>query len=281
MLKNLQDTSKKLLIIGPHPDDIEFSTGRLILKRNAKNTTVICMTDGRKGQDGTEINKILPEDQYAKIRIKETKIALTQLGIQNPIFLNLPDQEIIKNPYVIDRLYLIIEEINPDYVLIPPYEGAHPDHDGAHLFTVIALTNIKFPVQNIIEYGSYNYFNGVFTIQEFIPSSTKPEYLIPTPNEQKTWLNVMKSFKSQKNQQEHYIPKSKHEIFRIKPNYDYTKLPYETETANIIRSLLPQKISKHILSKKDKMFYETWECNINPNDIKAKLHNHMQNYKDE
>jgi len=278
LISKLLDTSIRILIVGAHPDDIEFSTGRLILKRNAINVHTLCLTDGRKGQEGTVKEKI-PEEDYVEIRISETKKAQERLGIkkENMYFFHAPDQSLVNNPYIIDRLFLLIKKINPELILIHPFEGAHPDHDAAHLSSMIAAKNYGFDVNNIIEFGSYNNYGGRFRVQEFIPMNSFEEKLLPGSNIQKEWNKMMTLFKSQINQQKDYIPKSHYEIFRRLPNYDYSSLPYSRKNSKIIRHLM-YPLARALLSKKDKLFYETWTSKINPNDVQKLLNMHKINY---
>jgi len=282
LLAKLINPVNKILIVGAHPDDVEFSTGRLILRRKGKNTFAICMTDGYKGQEGTPVKKIISENEYVKLRVKESTRALKEFNIDlnNMFFMGCPDQDLVSNPYIIDKIFMLIRKIKPDFVLIPPWEGAHPDHDATHLFMRVALQNLNFGKDKIIEYGSYNNFGGRFNIQEFIPKNTKNNNFIPTPNEQKRWNNIMRTFKSQINQQKYYIPMSKSENYRFLPDYDYKKLPYESKQSEIIRQIINPiyPVVKKILPKKDKLFYETWESNINPNTIKRKLDLYVKHY---
>ncbi len=278
----LSDPANKILVVGPHPDDCEFSTGRLIMRRKGKNTFVICMTDGRKGQEGTP-GKVIPESEYAKLRIRESTKALSELHIElgNAFFFELPDQEIVTNPYIIDKLAMVFRKVKPDFILIPPWEGAHPDHDACHLFSIVAIKNLDFPLEKVIEYGSYNNYQGSFRVQEFIPSDSKEFRLKPSPNEQERWNNIMKVFKSQINQQVHYIPRSMFEVFRQVPKYDYSKLPYGNKQSEIIRDLFSPiyPIARKLIPKKDKLFYETWKSNINPNEVNKKLDSYVREYK--
>jgi LmbE family N-acetylglucosaminyl deacetylase len=280
MIKELLDTKNRLLIIGPHPDDAEFSTGRLMLRRKGQNIDVVCMTDGRKGQDGSE-GKILPEADYAKLRIMESRKALREFHIdeKNITYLMLPDQDVVSNPFIIDRLFMMLKRIRPDFVLLPPWEGAHPDHDATHLFMIISLRNAGFDRSRIIEYGSYNNYGGSLNIQEFIPHDTAPERLAPTVNEQRRWRDIMKLFRSQVNQQRDYFPKSCFENFRILPRYDYAKLPYSDAQVNIIRELFSPiyPLAKKAIPRSSQMFYETW-TNIDPNRIKDKLKGYIEHY---
>ncbi|MFH2020745.1 MAG: PIG-L deacetylase family protein [archaeon] len=280
MLKELQDTKNRILVISPHPDDCEFSTGRLIMRRKGKNSFVICLTDGRLGQDGTP-GKRIPEAQYAKLREAESRKALKEFHVldSSVYYFGLPDQDLVSNPYVVDKLFMLIKKINPDFVLIPPWEGAHPDHDAAHLFAIISLRNLGFSKDKIIEYGSYNNFEGEFKVQEFVPMGSDEEKLIPTHNEQKRWTNIMEIFKSQVNQQRDYFPKSKFENYRILPSYDYSKLPYSSKNAEVLRELLSSfyPIVKKVLPKKSKMFYETW-ASINPKEVNDKLEGYIEHY---
>jgi LmbE family N-acetylglucosaminyl deacetylase len=284
LLDELTNIKKKILIIGAHPDDAEFSTGRLLLRRNGKNAFIVCMTDGRKGQEGTKADKILSEDDYALLRIDESRKALREFGISEEYisYYGLPDQGVLANPFIIDRIYMALKKHSPDYFLIPPWEGAHPDHDATHLFSVIAARNLSYSKEKIIEYGSYNNYNGEFRVQEFVPQKDMhEERLIPSSSEQKKWNAIMKLFASQKNQQEEYIPRSRFENFRMLPDYDYSKLPYTTKQSEIIRELFAPiyPFARNILPRDGKLFYETWKDNIDPSKVKEKLNEHIKNYK--
>ncbi|MEM3374740.1 MAG: PIG-L family deacetylase [Candidatus Woesearchaeota archaeon] len=275
LLRELLKIRNKILIIGPHPDDVEFSTGRLILKRKGKNVFVFCMSDGRKGQEIGNYS----ESEFAKIRIKESQKALKlmNLNLKNVHYFMLPDQEVMNNPFIIDKMFIVIKNIKPDYVLIPPWEGAHPDHDATHLFSVISLKNLMFDFNKIVEYGSYNYYQGRMNVQKFIPKNSVEFKLYPDKELQKKWSSIMKLFKSQVSLQKKYVPKSFFECYRLLPKYDYSKLPYEN--SYILRDLLNPiyPLAKKIFPKKTLMFYETWN-NINPMNVKKKLFFNKKHY---
>ncbi len=273
LISRLADPKKKLLIIGPHPDDAEFSTGRLLIRRKGKNSHVICLTDGRKGQ---ESKKKIPEDKFAELRIKESKKALNELNASYE-FLRIFDQALASNPFVIDWLYLAIKKLSPDFLLVPPYEGAHPDHDAAHLFAIIASRNIGFSRANIIEYASYNNYSGKFNVQKFIPKETREFILKPRPNEQKRWLDIMGIFKSQISLQNKYVLLSKNEKYRVLPKYDYSRLPYSSRQSEIIRKLF-YPIASKIIPKTQKLYYETWNSSLNPVKVKESLNKHAKEY---
>jgi LmbE family N-acetylglucosaminyl deacetylase len=273
MLDELINTQKRILIVGAHPDDAEFSTGRLLLRRKGRNSFVVCMTNGGKGQDGNKFS----EEEFAAIRVEESRKALKEFNVahENIFFLGLEDQNLVSNPFVIDRLFLILRKTNPDFILVPPWEGAHPDHDTAHLFAVIAARNSY----KMIEYGSYNNYQGRLRVQEFIPADTSEERLVPSKGEQKRWMNIMRIFRSQKSLREKYLPVSSFENYRLLPDYDYDKLPYSTKEAEIIRDLLGSvyPVARKIIPGKSKLYYETWN-NINPKAIKDKLNHYARHY---
>ena len=79
----------KILIFEPHPDDLMFGPGPILLewiKQKAHEIYIVTVTDGRacfRASDDflSEEAKIMTEDQVAEMRINEAKNSIEFLGI--------------------------------------------------------------------------------------------------------------------------------------------------------------------------------------------------------
>lgn len=123
------DKCKKVLFIGPHPDDIEIGAGGLVSKLVRCGATVyflICC-DGGCGSMDKDANIL----DIAKKRKQEAIEAGKLLGVKEVKFLNYPDGGI----YSVDDLRIdigkVLLEIKPDLVVSPsPFlkTETHMDH---------------------------------------------------------------------------------------------------------------------------------------------------------
>ena len=91
IINQLVDTEKKLLILGAHQDDAEFSCGRLLLKRKGVNSHIIYFTDGKMGQIDDE--KVSQKDHANGwfLIIPRLKMYPANCGIQLTYFLYIPE----------------------------------------------------------------------------------------------------------------------------------------------------------------------------------------------
>lgn len=123
------DQFKKVLFIGPHPDDIEIGAGGLVSKlvRSGAEVYFLICCDGGCGCSDRNAN---PDDIAAR-RKKETLASAKFLGIKDVIFLDYPDGGV----YSVDDLRRDIGEvllkIKPELVVSPsPFlkTETHMDH---------------------------------------------------------------------------------------------------------------------------------------------------------
>lgn len=108
-----------LLAIGPHPDDVELTCGGTLLKMadDGYCTGILDLTEGETGTRGT------PET-----RLREASRAAKILGVQVRRNLGLPDARLaMKEEYKV-AIAEIIRELQPHTVILPYWDGRHPDH---------------------------------------------------------------------------------------------------------------------------------------------------------
>lgn len=108
-----------LLAIGPHPDDVELTSGGTLLKMtdSGYKTGILDLTNGETGTRGT------PE-----IRLREAARAAKILGVKVRRNLGLPDARLEVSDAYKQAVAEVIREFEPRTVILPYWEGRHPDH---------------------------------------------------------------------------------------------------------------------------------------------------------
>jgi bacillithiol biosynthesis deacetylase BshB1 len=111
-----------LLAIAAHPDDVELSCGGTMLKAAAQGykTGIIDLTAGEMGTRGT------PET-----RLKEAAQAGRILGVAHRENLRLPDAHLKVCDEYKFAVAKRIRALRPHTVILPYWEGRHPDHYNA------------------------------------------------------------------------------------------------------------------------------------------------------
>ena len=108
-----------LLAIAPHPDDAELTSGGTLIKaaRLGRRTGIIDLTEGEMGTRGT-----------METRRKEAAAAARILGVTHRENLGLPDAHLeLRMDYKL-ALARRIRALRPHTVILPYWEGRHPDH---------------------------------------------------------------------------------------------------------------------------------------------------------
>jgi len=109
----------EVLAIAAHPDDVELSCGGTMIKmaQMGYRTGILDLTRGEMGTRGT------PE-----ARAKEAAAAAKILGVAVRENLGLPDSRLEVNEEYKRKIALKIREFRPHTVILPYWEGRHPDH---------------------------------------------------------------------------------------------------------------------------------------------------------
>ena len=114
-----------VLAFGPHPDDVEFCAGGLMLKlrKLGYRTAIVDLTRGEAGTRGT------PES-----RAKETEASSRLLGLTARDNLGLPDGGLEASIEMTEPVVAAIRRFRPRLVVAPCPIDLHPDHvAGAQL----------------------------------------------------------------------------------------------------------------------------------------------------
>lgn len=124
------DMTGRIVILAPHPDDEVFGCGGLIARLVAEGRTpyVVVMTGG--GGSHRSCCSVAEEEIVAERR-SLTRKALGELGlpVKNIYELDYPDGNIGgKHPEQEARLRKVLDEVNPDTILVPHHGEGWPDH---------------------------------------------------------------------------------------------------------------------------------------------------------
>jgi len=108
-----------LLAIAPHPDDVELTSGGTLLKmaEEGYRTGILDLTQGETGTRGT------PET-----RLREAARAAKILRVRVRRNLALPDARLSLQEDYKTAIAEVIREFQPHTVILPYFDGRHPDH---------------------------------------------------------------------------------------------------------------------------------------------------------
>lgn len=133
----------KILIVGPHPDDVELCIGGILWKLRGKGfeVGVVDLTGGEAGTFGD-----------STLRQGEAQKAAEMLDLKYRKILNFPDAYLGFAKEKVEELTQVIREMKPDIMVVPRAHGdSHPDHDAAwHLVKeAIFLARLKRIIPSI------------------------------------------------------------------------------------------------------------------------------------
>jgi bacillithiol biosynthesis deacetylase BshB1 len=112
-------TKLDLLAIAPHPDDVELTSGGTLLKMAdaGYRTGILDLTEGETGTRGTPAT-----------RLREAARAAKFLRVAVRRNLSLPDAHLRVCDEYKEAIAKVIREFEPHTVILPYWEGRHPDH---------------------------------------------------------------------------------------------------------------------------------------------------------
>jgi len=167
-------SNDKILILAPHPDDEVIGCGGLLLKYT-KQCDVICLTDGRYGDEQLQTNEVI------EIRKKEFESVMQKLKINNFKLLNIEDSK-LKDAY---NSFKKIDFKNYNYIFIPNNLDQHPDHKA--VFELV----LKAYKENLISK------NTKIAMYEVWGALAIPNYFIDISDIKKEKRNIITMYSSQ------------------------------------------------------------------------------------
>ena len=144
-----QYNPKRILVLAPHPDDAEFSSGGTLSRFIEEDKEVYYAAF-------SPCNKSLPKEADEGLLYKELSRAVSKLGIsiENVITYDFPVREFPKyRQEILEELVSLKKELKPDLVLLPSSDDIHQDHktiyeEGVRAFKHGKILGYELPWNN-------------------------------------------------------------------------------------------------------------------------------------
>lgn len=169
MISDFQN--KKILLVSPHPDDIEIGMGgtTIILSKKNKLFHIIC-TNG-----SGSFNKYKNKETLIRNRKKESERSNKFMNIDKFFYYGLDNVSTNKNANLFKTLFLSnLDEINPDIVFCPhPRLDKHPTHRKISRIILKNLKNKKIKIFFYEVWGAFNKYHHYVNIDKVIEKKNK------------------------------------------------------------------------------------------------------------
>jgi LmbE family N-acetylglucosaminyl deacetylase len=138
-----------LLILSPHPDDLELSCGLLCHKATLLGWHLVetVLTDGAAGGNDPEF---FYTEKLRQQRIAEACRGGSWLGVGSMIFWRYADSKLAcESRPATKRLLKMLELWSPAIIVFPSSNDIHPDHASTHMVAVSALEKYRKEVVSL------------------------------------------------------------------------------------------------------------------------------------
>ena len=115
-------TLQRILVLGAHPDDIELSAGASIHKFASRETKIL-------GKIFSWCEDATPMGWSRRSIVDEFYSAMKVLGVRELLDANFPNKQLQSvRQEILDDLYGIRRDFDPDLVIVPSSYNSHQDH---------------------------------------------------------------------------------------------------------------------------------------------------------
>jgi len=220
----------KTLVLVAHPDD--ETGGCAALLQRLHEPIVVFATDGAPA-DEFFWEPYGSREAYSQVRRNEARQALSGIGVKAVHFLSdfahgarFEDQRLYKSVRAaIETTQVLVQRYRPDAILIPAYEGGHPDHDTCSFIGSVLGELNSLPIWEMPLYHRSR--QGALVCQHFRDTSDIGIIVRLTETERLNRSVLIANYASQTDLGE--FIKSRAETFRPQKKYDYSKPPHEGE----------------------------------------------------
>ena len=174
-----QDSSKRILVVGAHPDDTEFACGGTILRwtRQGCDVHYLVCTNGDRGTKDLQMTS----ERLAGIRQEEQREAARRLGVEDVRFLGEEDGEFPPTLANRERITRVIRELRPDVLMVhDPWRRyqLHPDHRNVGICALDGMVAAR----------DHLYFYHLY--KDGLMPHTVPEILLYGTDDANVWVDT-------------------------------------------------------------------------------------------
>lgn len=233
------------LLLMAHPDDETGGCAGLL--QRLCDPVVLFATDGVPA-DKFFWQRFGSPQEYGRVRRREAAAALAAAGVHRVEFVTTSagggsfcDQQLYRAlPELFHGVEEMIRRYSPQAIIVPAYEGGHPDHDACSFIGWLVRRRLNLPVWEVPLYHRSS--AGVLVCQEFLEWRGTEMMFTLTPTELQTRASMVACYGSQCDLAD-YVTASV-QYLRPQYDYDYSQPPHDG-----------------ILN------YEAWQWPISPSDV--------------
>jgi len=127
--QEVRDTAElggNVLVLAPHPDDELLGCGGTLARiaRSGGRVTILHATDGSEAASLQDCTAAVRRT----VRLEEAKEVARAMGFDPPVLWRESNASFVESPGLVDRLAQLIEDLDPQGILLPFVTDIHPDH---------------------------------------------------------------------------------------------------------------------------------------------------------
>jgi LmbE family N-acetylglucosaminyl deacetylase len=221
--------ARRVLVVAAHPDDEILGAGIWLQRHREYEAHILHVTDGSpRDLRDAQAAEFRTREAYATARRREVLSALQMAGVppEKCHQLGVTDQEAyLCLREVVQGIDRVVEQLRPEIVLTPAYEGGHPDHDAAALAVWVVRRS-----QRNFEHREFPLYHagpaGEMVTASFLPGEEgrREEVLQLSAHEREQKRRMLDCFVSQAKTLSQFGVEA--ERFRRCGDYDFTKAPH-------------------------------------------------------
>jgi LmbE family N-acetylglucosaminyl deacetylase len=227
LLPAMRPFSGRTMVLVAHQDDETACAGLL---QRLQDPLVVFATDGAPS-DPYFWNRYGSRSRYAGVRRNEAEAALRTAGVCNWEFLT--DHAPAGTEFRDQRLYRVLRQAfnvvsdlvrryRPDTIVVPAYEGGHPDHDCCGFLGFLLRRRFGLPVWETPLYHRAE--SGKLVCRQFLLMNGSERKLVLSPHEMRTRDHMIATYRSQRDVAD--FVNGAVEQFRPQPDYDFSRPPH-------------------------------------------------------